>query len=459
MSKVFDIKDSVLRPFGRLDESLSGGAKMLVSDYVARNLTCGALDFDGINKIGRMASDAVNTALSTVGSMMGVVDSCVDKCLSIANMADTALAALDTLAGVVGDIMSLGHDIANIDFSLPDINLAGIGSAIVSAAKSAYNAVENAVKNLYEAAKDLVKDFATGVSGMFDFNGVDIPFEDPIEFLANSLSCQSAGLAGMLAAGLSAITDSFGITDEISSIASVSKGLIEKVSEPMGYALGAFKAANGVAALVDTAFGTSVVSSMNKSASACQAARSLNRFGTFDPFISAVTKSSTLSALSSGSNVTGVYRSGLDPSEADDCKCCVTKNRYENLERTVDVAAPYYHLQDGYALTRSGVAVPWQSVTSSSVPNDVYARTIKEQGLGSSNLLSRPLMVGLEALRLSKKLLGNSSEVRRDFGKYHDFDTEGGVDLRYVSSISKQVASTSYGNSRQIRDKIREMLA
>lgn len=488
MTSCFGINDSIIRPFESLTRTdpMPFG-KNLISDYVEKSLPCGSVNFDKVALIAGMANAKIDKALSNMGSILGLVDSFVDKILDVSEIAAYALDALEKFKGVISDFSIPTIDFDKIDFSFPDLNIS-LPTISADLFKNAFNKLEKAVVSLVNKAKDIIKDFANGLKGLFSEGDIEIPFDNPIEDLIEILSCSAgSSIAGMLAAGLSAISGlasmnngglnplsglASGLTANFNSLSNtiggavgqannLASGLINSVdssfssliNSSLGKNLNSFVAFNGVSQLIGTAFGTNLIAGGNKSASACAAARALNKFGVFDPFISIAGESSVMKQLSSG-------KPSYKAEEIHLCTCCASGAKYSNEYNGLNLNSNTYHLKDNYAsLVNPNQGVSFNVATLNPLPSDIYSTTITNYGLGDSNILSRPLLLALETTRLSTKALGNIAEVKRDFSRFNDFDTEVGIDLRYVNNLAINVSESSYETNDELFSKTREMTA
>lgn len=494
---VFDIKNSIIKPFDRISQGdipRFNPVGTLVEDYVSRNLTCGAAELNNLKMLMSASNNQVQGSLREIGSVVKVLDNCVESAF---NIGIAAAGVLDSMAALTDKLASVNlavPDLGNINFSLPDLNL-GLTVPDATAIKGLFNSIGNGLNSMMNSALTALGNFSPEnlVDSMLDF-GLDIPLgDDPISNIAAMLECQEDGVLGLLEVGLSnMMTSSFSGNDSVnplsatmSLVASVRNGVggavnavngaINSVSGAVGGSvnsligeansslsainpiLGGFLRELGVPSLVNTALSDAARSALgsSKSYSACQTAQALNKFGNYDPFVASVLGVSGLAAANSK-----LYGSSGRSSLADACKCCVKKKqKYADEDSYAIVSRGSYDLARSYRQSISADPSADQHVRLRNIPADDFSKVINAYGFSEENVLTASIGTSLESYRLARKLKGNMAELAADFTKYSDFESEATSDLKYVRSLNEDLIQENIAQIDSLVEVAHELAA
>jgi hypothetical protein len=501
--KAFDIKDSIVRPFAKLQFSEAGlntSSYGLVQDYSSRNLPCGGINFGNLNTIMRSADFEVKKGVMAVKSVLSVIDGCVDAGFAIAGAIADCMDKVSELMDKVQEF-DLSDKLDKINLKLQDLGV-GIAKAAAATIKGLVDGVGKAITAIGTACKAALNLFKSGVN---------IPGEDPISEIAGMLECSAANVLDMLSAGISALTggsSSFGFTNPLKGVMSVIGGTIGAATAAVGAATSAVngvigtvngavngvqgavggvinqingtvngltsaipgpvkgilagvnpKAAqflnqNGIGSFLNTALNDKMYGVFGtKNVVACVAAQKLNRFGNYDPYISS---SMNIGGLTPANQILAAVQYGtrITTSNNDSCVCCPTE-RYADQAKYLNMASSFYDRRENYSQAYSstsayGAATYFDSGVSSQTRAS-YGYT------GESNLLNENLATSLESYRVYDKLSGNLKEVSTDFTKLPAFAAECKSSMDYLKGITESNLQSNLCISEDLLTKSAEL--
>lgn len=469
---VFDIENSIVKGFNRLQYDRGFQVDRpgyMVERYVSGNLPCGTADLGNMRTLLNGVNSQINGSLQEIGSVMSIIDAGVNSAFAIAEVAAGVMDKISALSDKIAEL-NIGDKLANLDLSLPDLNL-NLSLPDANDIKQLFSDIGDGLSKMMDSALESMSNFSLTDTMNDILDGFDIPLlENPIEAIASMMKCQSDGILGMLAAGLSnlgASSSGFGVTDSLGGalgvvnaatggvksalgalntvestlaggIRSIGNGVDSLVGGAVGYLNQAMNGMNpmvsgllqmaGVPGLVNTALNDSLRNALGqKSYSACQAAQSLNRFGNYDPFISNV---NTLTGLfGANAALSGFSSGGSSSSRSKACMCCdLRKAKWKQSDKYANMDRNMYDIGTNYG-------------NGANIPGDQWSRTIAAYGFDDSNVLSSTLGTNLETYRLARKLKGNMAELQIDFSKYDSFESEAMEELTYVHRLNEDMAA------------------
>jgi hypothetical protein len=468
---VFDIDNSIIKGFNHLQYDRGFQVDRpgyMVERYVSGNLPCGTADLGNMRTMLNGANSQINSSLQEIGSVVSIIDAGVNSAFAIAEVAAGMMDKIAALSDKISEL-GIGDKLANLDFSLPDLNL-NLSPPDAEDIRNRFNDIGDGPNKMMDSALESMSSFSLSDTTNNALDGFDVPLmESPIETITNMMKCQSDGILGMLAAGLSnlgASSSGFGVTDSLGGalgiinaaaggvksalstlntvestladgIHSIGNGANNLVGGAIGYLNQAMGGMNpmvsgllqmaGVPGLMNTALNDSLRNALEqKSYSACQAAQSLNRFGNYDPFISNV---NTLTGLFGANAALSKLSAGNSSSKSNACMCCdLQKAKWKQSDSYANIGRNMYDIGTSYG-------------NGANIPGDQWSRTIAAYGFDDSNVLSGTLGTNLESYRLARKLKGNMAELQVDFSKYDSFESEAMGELAYVHQLNEDMAA------------------
>lgn len=471
--KVFDIKQSIISPLNKLTNENVGRTNFGTPVYQTfmREPSCGVTDFNNLRNVLEASNQKLDNAVRDLASMLAFADQAIGDAFTalgaIANVADKLSSLYDTLAEV-----NILDKVSDLVMDAVDLGV-GLAKAAVTKVKKAFSDLGNAITDMKDKAIAGLSKFATNVMDAlkktWDNFDISIDIGDPIANLAKALVCAAPNLLGALALGLSSalgassalasspLGGALGAVKTGLAVAQTGANIYSNVSRmssgqlvSAGIAavnpqLGQYASRFGVTGLIDTAFGNQAKGSYsNNTVEACRLAQQLNRYNTFDPFIT--------EALSSDVYTRRVLQQQADAasSTAYECKCCAKKDRYERLTKFADMNSSHYDSTTAYR-NASGLS------SFSSTPVDTISATIQGYGFENNSAMTSNLAVNLEMLRLSMELEKNFSEVSEDPLKLEDFGQKTKLTTNYLTDLQTVTLNENLALADDMQDKIYEI--
>ena len=433
MLELFDVKNTVTKPFDAINRSFPNPDITTVGDYGANNYPCGTVNVSALTDLTNSIKGKISDALDSLVELGCMVDNAIEK-------------GMEMVAAAM-DVIALIDELINTDYE--------------ELANEVIDAVMDGINTVIDTAKAIVDSFISAVTSPFSFNGTDVPGENPITSLANAFKCDAASLLGLASAALAAVGMDPSMLD------SAADSITGLMGDGTGFVSDSIKSAEdlinsspisravfnlGYPILIATAMGSMNLSGRQKTAAACYLAQSLNRFKNFDPLIQALTGSTIVENL-----LGTVWNVNTEVNST--CSCCFAKGKYNREELNINFNFQNSHTTNAFLDnidTLTGIFTDWGNKNSSKVSNDNVSRLITNAKLKEDNLLTRSLLMGLEGMRLGHKAKSNLEEVKLDRSKKIDFASEVSLDMLYLKNFSSETVSRNSFYNESITNKIRE---
>jgi hypothetical protein len=512
---IFDIKQSLVQPITKLTDSEWGRPNFGKPNYQAysREPGCGTINMGNLQTVLGSSNQRLDSAIAPMANaarMSSVaIDAgyqCLGNCAQLADKA-TALGGRLTELGVTADKYS------KIDLNKPDLNI-GLSFPDANEIQKRIIDMDNCATGLIDASGKCLGSYEAGGLGddTYEDGEVVVPLEEPINSLNKALICTQPNILGMLAAGIGRLSDFTGLSNSPvrGAIDSIQKGLVgfgqalgwgqsqlqsgmNGFGSGMNLGTGSFNtnnlssmagdlfnagsripfasgggvggmldrvtgtsiggvstklfdffggggglqnlaSARGVGYLMGVAFGQQAASGRVRGYEACQSAMRMNRYGTFDPFLEGVFSTNSSLARMAGLNSS---RQASSPSTRY-CRCCVQRDRYERESSYYDLGTSNYE---------------WYSRQPSS-----YGKSAVDQyGNDPDSVLETTLAYNLETYRVGRETRDNITELRQDFSKFPEFNTNLQCNMSYVKELQSLSIEGNMAEREALYDKIAEI--